>query len=81
MTQKSEDEPRLFEIQNTEKKSEELRRIAITNTPVKDHQQTMVCKKLSSSKIILIRIIRIIPIEIGALGTVTKGLMKGLEEL
>ena len=45
---KSEDESRNNSIvtigQNTEKSPGDLRRLAVSQTPLKDHQQTLVCK-------------------------------------
>ena len=45
------DHPNYFIIengQNIEKSSGDLRRFAVTQTPVKDHHQTLMCKTLMS---------------------------------
>ena len=60
---------------NTEKSSWDLWRYPDTKTPQKDHQPTLV-RKLTRRKLIII-----IKIVIGAFGTITKGLLKGLEDL
>ena len=53
-----------------------MRRLAVTQTLVKDHQLMLrELKKLWNMQV------TIIPIVIGAFGTVTKGLLKGLEDL
>ena len=46
--------------QNAEKNPEDLRRLAVTQTPVKEHQLTLVLKKLSMGKIIIIMLGRIV---------------------
>ena len=46
---------------NTEKSPGELRSLAVTQTPVKNHQLTLVWKKSQMSKIIIIMVIIIIP--------------------
>ena len=61
--------------QNTEMSPGGLRRLAVTQAPVKDHQLTLKWKTTTTI------IIMIIIIVIGAFGTVTKGLLKGLEDL
>ena len=70
--------------QNTEKNNRDLRKLTITQTPVKDHQLTLMwklwrfareLKKLWNMKV------TIVPIVLGAFGTITKGLLKGLEDL
>ena len=73
--------------QNTEKCPGDLRRFAVTQTPVKNHLETLMLKSLIIIIIIIIIIklwnmqVTIIQIVIGAFGTVTKGLLKGLEDL
>ena len=61
--------------QNTEKSPGNMRRLAVTQTPVENHQLTLLWKTL---KIIIIIKVTIIPVMIGANGTVTKGLLRGL---
>ena len=103
--------------QNTEKRPGDLRRLAITQTPAKNHEQNLeinnnnkkkkrICKivdfavpadhrinlKESEKKDKYLDLARelkklrnikvtIVPIVTGALGTITKGLLKGLEDL
>ena len=69
--------------QNTEKSPGDLRRLAVTQTPVKDHQLTLMWKTLISNNNnkqwnMQVTIIRIV---IGAFGIVSKRLLKGLEDL
>ena len=59
--------------QNTEKSPGDLRKLFVTQNPVKDRQLTLIWKK--SQEVIIIIIV------IGALGTITKGLLKGLEDM
>ena len=58
--------------QNTDESPRDLRRLAVTETPVKDQKQMLrqACQEVT-----------LIPIVINAFGTVTKGLLKGLEDL
>ena len=63
---------------NTQKSLRDLRRLVI-QTSVKDQQLTLVWK--FAWIIIIIIITTVIPIEIGTLGTVTKGLVKRPEDL
>ena len=70
----------------------DLRKLAVTQTPVKDHQLSLMWKRVIIKKekkdkyLDLARELKklwnmqvtIIPIVIGAFGTVTKGLLKGL---
>ena len=57
--------------QNTEKSPRDLRRLAVTQIPLRNQQLTLVWN---------IKAI-IVPIVIGAFGIITKGLLKGLEDL
>ena len=74
--------------QNMEKSPGNLRRLAVTQTPVKDHQLALIWKK-NDKYLDLARELKklwnmkvtIVPIVIGALGTITKGLLKALEDL
>ena len=54
-------------VQNTKKSPGDLRTLAVTQTPKKNHMLTLVG--------------RIIPSVIGAFETVAKGLLKGLEDV
>ena len=92
--------------QNTEVSPGDSRRLVVTQTQVKNHRLTQVCKivdfavpadhrinlKESEKKDKYLDLARelkklwnmkvtIVPIVIGALGTITKGLLKGLEDL
>ncbi len=84
--------------QNTEKCPGDLSWLAVTQSPVKDHQLTLMWKTLiNNNNNIKRRIstwtlqenwkklwnmkVTIIPIVVGAFGTVTKGLLKRLEDL
>ena len=62
--------------QNTEKSPGDFRRLAVTQSPVKNHQLTLMWKT-----IMIIMVLTIIPFVIGAFGTVTQGLLKGPEDL
>ena len=61
-------------VKNTEKSSGDLRTLVVTQTPVKDHRLQVTWKNSQG-------VVTIVPIVIGAFGTVTKGLLKGLEDL
>ena len=74
---------------NTEKSPGDLMRLFVTQTPVKDHQLTLVWKTLKGVIIIMIIIITHLPkymkvtvltTVIGPLGIVTRGLVKELED-
>ena len=77
--------------QNTEKSPRDLRRLAVTQTPVRNHQPTLVGKTLKSKMITIMIIMRakkqwhmkvmMKPIITSVLGTIPKGLVKGLEDL
>ena len=60
--------------QNPETSPGDLRRLAVTQTPMKNHQLTLMWKTL-----IIIMKVTIIPILIGA--TITKGLVQGLDDM
>ena len=73
--------------QNSEKSSEDLRILGVTQT-----QETIIyrlCERLPKEYLDLVREskklwnmkVTIVPLVIGALGTITKGLLKGLEDL
>ena len=62
--------------QNTQQDPGDRRKLAVSQTPIKTTGHHW-CKKLAKR----ITIIIIIIIVIGAFGTVTKGLLKGLEDL
>ena len=74
--------------QNTEKSPGDLKRLDVTQTPVKGYQLTLKWKSLKEYidrarelKKLWNMQVTIIPIVIGAFGTVTKGLLKRLEDL
>ena len=70
--------------QNTEKSPGDMGRLVDTQTQVKYHLQ-MLCGKISEKSIEKKKLwnmkMTIIPTVIGTFGTVTKGLLKGLEDL
>ena len=75
--------------QNTEKSPGDLRWLAVTQTPVKNHQLTLMWKTPKDKYHDLARKLKklwnmkvtIVPIVIGAFGTITTGLLKRLEDL